>query len=165
MGLRAVDLDLIVSRVAARRGVVRHVALDLAERPEHADEGEDLQLADHRDPGLKLPFYSSHPRPSRGTGTGRTCARPCLATSRHWLRVVAEESGDRDTAVLDLSRRGGGSRWSGRCRAPKTVTEQPGLRPSDEPFARSISSTRAGAVATDECETHRRRVVDEVSGG
>ena len=103
MGLRAVGLDLVVSREAARRGVVRHVALDLAERPGHADEGEDLQLSDHRYPGLKFPFCSSRPRLSRGTGTGGTCARPCLATERHWLRVVAEESGDRDDeTVLDL---------------------------------------------------------------
>ena len=33
---------------------------------------------------------------------GRGCSRPGLATPRHWLRVVAEESGDRDTGVLDL---------------------------------------------------------------
>ena len=32
------------------RGVVRHVALDLVERPKHADEGEDLQLAHRRCP-------------------------------------------------------------------------------------------------------------------
>ena len=34
MGLLAVGLELVVSREAARRGVVRHVALGLAERPE-----------------------------------------------------------------------------------------------------------------------------------
>ena len=48
--LRAAALDRrVVAREAARRRVVRHVARDLAVRLEHADEGGDLQLADHRD--------------------------------------------------------------------------------------------------------------------
>ena len=82
------------------RGAVRHVALDLVERPKHADEGEDLQLAHRRCP---LSFFcSSRPRRSRGT-TGKTPSRPTrLATSTNWLRVVAEERGHRDTAVLAL---------------------------------------------------------------
>ena len=102
MDLWAVGLDLVVSREAARCGVVQHATLDLAERPEHADEGKDLQLVDHRDPGLKLPFCfcSSRPRPSHSTG--RTFTRPCLATSKHLLRVVAEESGHRDAAMFYL---------------------------------------------------------------
>ena len=126
-------------------------------RPEHADEGEDLQLADHRDLGLKSPFCLSRRRPSHGTGTGGTCTRPCLATSRHWLRVVAEESGHRDTVVLldlGVAEVAGGLAVVER---PKAVTEQPGSRPSDEPSVKSISSTRADAVATDEREAHRRR--------
>ena len=50
--LRAAALDrrVVAREAAARRRVVRHVARDLAVRLEHhTDEGEDLQLADHRD--------------------------------------------------------------------------------------------------------------------
>ena len=75
MGLLAVGLELVVSREAARRGVVRHVALGLAERPEHSDEGEDLQLADHRDPRWKvvLLLVASATKPRYGNGK-RVCS-------------------------------------------------------------------------------------------
>ena len=53
--LRAAALDRrVVAREAARRRVVRHVARDLAVRLEHADEGGDLQRADHR--GVVVPL-------------------------------------------------------------------------------------------------------------
>merc|ERR1719387_3404400 len=71
--LRAVALDRrVVARLAARGRVVRHVAGDLAVRLEHADEGEDLELADHRD---VVPLLLRR-RSRRSRGTARSSERP-----------------------------------------------------------------------------------------
>ena len=95
--LRAVALDRrVVAREAARRRVVRHVARDLAVRLEHADEGEDLQLADHRDVVPLL--LRRHIRDVAAVREERVLALDDAKA----LHAVAEERGHRDAAVLDL---------------------------------------------------------------
>ena len=71
------------------------------------------------------------------------------------LHAVAEECGHRDAAVLDLGVAKGPDglvvveRPERHARAADRA-QKPGLRPSDEPSARSIISSRADEVATDE---------------
>ena len=69
------------------------------------------------------------------------------------LHAVAEERGHRDAAVLDLL--GVAKVADGLADMPEqpSGSQKPGLRPSDEPSARSISSSRADEVATDERAT------------
>ena len=95
---RAVALDRkVVAREAARRRVVRHVARDLAVvRLEHSDEGEDLQLADHR--GVAPLLLRRHIRDVAAVQEVRVLALDDAKA----LRAVAEERGHRDAAVLDL---------------------------------------------------------------
>ena len=76
-----------------------------------------------------------------------------IAESRN-RRTTTASPGSADSLVHDVvverrahRRHGGGSRRSRRCRAPRS--HAPGLVPSDEPSAWSISSSRADAVATD----------------
>jgi len=88
---------------------------------------------------------------------GRNVCSP-LTTPRH---SVAEERGHRDAAVLDLgvAKVAGGlvvvERRERHARAAERV-QKPGFRPSDEPSARSISSSRADEVSIDERGAARR---------
>jgi hypothetical protein len=72
---------------------VRHVARDLAVRLEHADEGEDLQLADHWDVAPLLLR-----RHIRDVAAGRE-ERVLALDDAKALHAVAEERGHRDAAV------------------------------------------------------------------
>ena len=74
------------------------------------------------------------------------------------LLAVTEERGHRDAAVLDLGVAKEPAVWSlssvqNDMPEQPTASQKPGLRPSDEPSARSISSSRADQVATDERAT------------
>ena len=133
------------ARQAARRRVVRHVARYLAVRLEHSDEGEDLQLA------LLL---RRHLRDVAAVREERVLALDDAKA----LHAVAEERGHRDAAVLDLGVSKEPSVWSlsndqNDMPEQPTASQKPGLRSSDEPSARSISSSRADQVATDERAT------------
>ena len=95
--LRAVAIDgRVVAREAARRRVVRHVARNLAVRLEHADEGEDLQLTDHRD---VVPLLLR--RHIRDVAAVQKELVLALDDAKA-LHAVAEERGHRDAVVLDL---------------------------------------------------------------
>ena len=133
------------ARQAARRRVVRHVARYLAVRLEHSDEGEDLQLA------LLL---RRHLRDVAAVREERVLALDDVKA----LHAVAEERGHRDAAVLDLGVSKEPAVWSlssvqNDMPEQPTAPQKPGLRSSDEPSARSISSSRADQVATDERAT------------
>ena len=84
------------ARQAARRRVVRHVARDLAVRLEHADECEDLQLADHRDVVPLL--LRGHIRDVATVREERVLALDDASA----LHAVSEERGHRGAVVLDL---------------------------------------------------------------
>ena len=137
------------ARQAARRRVVRHVARYLAVRLEHSDEGEDLQLA------LLL---RRHLRDVAAVREERVLALDDVKA----LHAVAEERGHRDAAVLDLGVSKEPAVWSlsnvqNDMPEQPTASQKPGLRSSDEPSARSISSSRADQVATDERATDTQR--------
>ena len=124
---------------------MRHVARYLAVRLEHSDEGEDLQLA------LLLR------RHLRGVAAVRE-ERVLALDDAKTLQAVAEERGHRDVAVLDLGVAKEPAVWSlssvqNDMPEQPTASQKPGLRPSDEPSARSISSSCADQVATDERAT------------
>ena len=82
--------------IAGSTRVVRHVARDLAVRLEHADEGEDLQLADHRDDVPLL--LRRHIRDVAAVREERVLALDDAKA----LPAVAEERGHRDAVVIDL---------------------------------------------------------------
>ena len=82
--------------IAGSTRVVRHVAQDLAVRLEHADEGEDLQLADHRDVVPLL--LRRHIRDVAAVREERVLALDDAKA----LHAVAEERGHRGAVVLDL---------------------------------------------------------------
>ena len=82
--------------IAGSTRVVRHVAQDLAVRLEHADEGEDLQLADHRD---VVPLLLR--RHIRDVAAVQKELVLALDDAKA-LHAVAEERGHRDAVVLDL---------------------------------------------------------------
>jgi hypothetical protein len=79
------------------------------------------------------------------------------------LHAVAEERGHRNAAVLlDLGVSKEPAAWSlsnvqNDMPEQPTASQKPGLRSSDEPSARSISSSRADQVATDERATDTQR--------
>ena len=84
----------VVARLATKGRVVRRIAGDLAVRLEHADEGEDLVLADHRD---VLPLLlRRHIRDEAGVREDRELALHDVKA----LHAVAEEARHRDAAVL-----------------------------------------------------------------
>ena len=90
------DRRLVGREAARRRVVVQHVAQDLAVRLEHSDEGEDLQLADHRDVVPLL--LRRHIRDVAAVREERVLALDDAKA----LHAVAEERSHRDAAVLDL---------------------------------------------------------------
>ena len=75
---------------------MRHVAQDLVVRLEHADEGEDLQLADHRDVVPLL--LRRHIRDVAAVQKELVLA----LDDANALHAVSEERGHRDAVVLDL---------------------------------------------------------------
>ena len=82
--------------IAGSTRVVRHVARDLAVRLEHSDEGEDLQLADHR--GVVPLLLRRHIRDVAAVQEELVLALGDVKA----LHAVAEERGHRDAVVLDL---------------------------------------------------------------
>mmetsp|Transcript_5646 Transcript_5646/g.35049 ORF Transcript_5646/g.35049 Transcript_5646/m.35049 type:complete len:287 (-) Transcript_5646:27-887(-) len=86
----------VVARDSARLGVVRDLSRDLAVRLEHADEGEDLELADHRDVVPLL--LRGDVLDVAAVRHGRVGALDGVKR----LHAEAEERGHGDAAVLDL---------------------------------------------------------------
>ena len=82
--------------IAGSTRVVRHVAQDLGVRLEHADEGEDLQLADHR--GVVPLLLRRHLRDAAAVQKELVLALDDAKA----LHAVAEERGHRDADVVDL---------------------------------------------------------------